>query len=135
MNLLVTGGAGFIGSNFVHYWCEHYPKDKIIVLDNLIYAGHMSNLEGLVGKKIIFVLGDIVDREKVDLVMKGTDVVVHFAAESHVDRSIVGSGDFAMTNVIGTNTLLESARKAGIKLFHQVSSDEVFGELPLDKSD
>lgn len=129
MNLLITGGAGFIGSNFVRYWLDKYPQDKITVLDKLTYAGHRQNLKGL---KIRFIKGDICDPLAVNRAMKGTDVVVHFAAETHVDRSIMGPEAFIQTNVIGTQVLLQHALKHQVKLFHHVSTDEVFGSLPLN---
>ncbi len=130
MKLLTTGGAGFIGSNFVRYWQKKYPKDKITVLDKLTYAGHKQSLAGL---KISFIKGDICDPSVVDRAMKNIDVVVHFAAESHVDRSILGPEVFVKTNVIGTQVLLQHALKYQVKLFHHVSTDEVFGSLPLNK--
>ncbi len=136
MRLLVTGGAGFIGSNFVHYWAHKYPNDEIVVLDKLTYAGHIENLAGVKDKpNFKLVVGDICDGRIVEQVMKGIDIVVHFAAESHVDRSILGPAIFTMTNVVGTQTLLDQAVKGGIKLFHHVSTDEVFGSLPIDRPD
>lgn len=131
MNILITGGAGFIGSNFVHYWVKNHPDDKIVVLDKLTYAGNLENLES-VKDKIKFIKGDICDQEVVDKTVEGTDVLVHFAAESHVDRSITGPDEFICTNVLGTHQLLKSARKYNIKRFHHVSTDEVFGMLPLN---
>ncbi len=136
MKLLVTGGAGFIGSNFVHYWIEHYPEDEVVVLDKLTYAGHIENLQDIsVDRSLHIVRGDICDPVIVREVMRGTDVVIHFAAESHVDRSIVKPDDFIRTNVFGTFTLLEGARREQISLFHHVSTDEVYGSLPLDRPD
>ena len=131
MNLLITGGAGFIGANFVHYWLENHPKDQITVLDSLTYAGHLENLED-VKNKICFVKGDICDWEVVKQTMDGIDCVVHFAAESHVDRSlsgIDGARRFYETNLIGTQTLLQGAKDAGVGRFLLVSTDEVFGDL------
>ncbi len=130
MKILITGGCGFIGSNFVRYWRIKYPQDEIVVLDKLTYAGHKENLSGIEHK---FIQGDICDPSVVAGAMRGADVVVHFAAESHVDRSIIGPGVFIRTNVIGTHVLLEEALRQKIKLFHHVSTDEVFGSLPLDK--
>ena len=130
MKILVTGGAGFIGSNFVHYWSEKYPNDEIRVLDKLTYAGHKENLQGL---NIDFVQGDICDYTVVDQALNGIEVVVHFAAETHVDRSITGSSVFFKTNVVGTQVLLQESLEHKVKLFHHVSTDEVFGALPLDK--
>jgi dTDP-glucose 4,6-dehydratase len=132
--LLVTGGAGFIGSNFIRYWLKKYPKDKIFNLDKLTYAGHLSSTKDFEkNKNYKFVKGDICDSKIVDSVMKKVDMVVHFAAESHVDRSITGPQVFIKTNVTGTQILMDSALKNGIKRFHHVSTDEVFGALPLGK--
>lgn len=134
MKLLVTGGCGFIGSNFIRYWLNKYPKDKIINLDKLTYAGHLSSTKDFSkNKNYKFIKGDITDSKTVGKVMKGTDLVVHFAAESHVDRSIVNPSEFIKTNVLGTFTLLDEALKNKIKHFHHVSTDEVFGALPLGK--
>ena len=130
MKLLVTGGAGFIGSNFVHHILKTYPDYEVINLDALTYAGNLENLKKLEGNpRHRFVKGDICDATLVDELVKEADMVVHFAAESHVDRSILDSAAFVRTNVIGTHTLLEAARKAGNKRFHHVSTDEVFGSL------
>lgn len=132
MKLLVTGGAGFIGSNFIRYWLKKYPNDDIVNLDKLTYAGHLSTTKDFSSNSNYkFIKGDICDGKTVELAMKGMDYVVHFAAESHVDRSIDDPSVFARTNVLGTNVLLESALKNKIKRFHHVSTDEVFGELPL----
>lgn len=130
MKFLITGGAGFIGSNFVRYICSNYPDYQIVVLDKLTYAGHQENLSGL---EIEFIKGDICAPVVVDTAMTGVDVIVHFAAETHVDRSIMGPEAFIQTNVIGTQVLLQHALKHQVKLFHHVSTDEVFGSLPLDK--
>ncbi|HUC94987.1 MAG TPA: dTDP-glucose 4,6-dehydratase [Candidatus Saccharimonadales bacterium] len=130
MKLLVTGAAGFIGANFVHYWLEKYPKDEIRVIDALTYAGNIENLASVI-KKIKFIEADINDRPKVSKAMKGVDAIVHFAAESHVDRSIFDPSRYWQTNVHGTVTLLEEAHKLGISRFHHISTDEVYGELPL----
>ncbi len=134
MKILVTGGAGFIGSNFVQYWIKNYPQDEIVVLDNLTYAGNMDNLNS-VKDKITFIKGDICDEVVVDEAMKEASVVVHFAAESHVDRSISSPNEFIRTNVLGTHTLLKYAVKYEIERFHHVSTDEVFGSLPLNSKE
>lgn len=134
MKLLVTGGAGFIGSNFVHYWVKKYPNDALVVLDKLTYAGNLENLQA-VKDKITFIEGDICIVEDAEKAMAGVDWVVHFAAESHVDRSIAKPDDFVRTNVLGTQVLLDAARKYKIKKFHHVSTDEVFGSLPLGSSE
>lgn len=141
--LLITGGAGFIGSNFVHHWCSAYPKDRVVVLDALTYAGNRQNLADLEGvANLRFVKGDICDRSIIDklLAEEAIDKVVHFAAESHVDRSILGPGAFVQTNVVGTFTLIESFRQywqahgepKDYRFLH-VSTDEVFGSLELDE--
>ncbi|MBP0028255.1 dTDP-glucose 4,6-dehydratase [Roseofilum sp. Guam] len=136
--LLVTGGAGFIGSNFVQYWCDRYPEDHIVVLDALTYAGNLANLEPVKEHpQFRFVQGDIGDRSLIDqlLAEESIDTVAHFAAESHVDRSILGPGAFVQTNVIGTFTLLEAFRQHYPTLpdqkglFLHVSTDEVYGSL------
>lgn len=132
MKILVTGGAGFIGSNFVHYWKEKYPNDEIVVLDNLTYAGSQKNLEGV---DHVFIKGDISNTLDVEKAIAGCDKVVHFAAESHVDRSILNPGIFVNTNVVGTQVLLDAALKFNIKHFHHVSTDEVFGDLPLGSTE
>src|SRR3990167_9172106 len=112
MKLLVTGGAGFIGSNFIHYWLEKHPDDLIVNFDKLTYAGHLSSLKDVENStRYSFVQGDIVDKKAVEEVMPGVDTVVHFAAESHVDRSIEDASPFVITNVVGTQVLLESALK------------------------
>lgn len=133
MRLLVTGGAGFIGSNFIHYWLKKYPKDEIVNLDKLTYCGNLQSLkdtENLPNYK--FIKGDICDPKIVNEAMKGIDVVVHFAAESHVDRSILYPAEFVMTNVVGTQVLLDMAIKHKVKKFHHISTDEVFGALKLN---
>lgn len=133
MKLLVTGGAGFIGSNFIHYWLDHHPADNVANLDALTYAGNLENLRDIEGNSHYrFVKGDICDSKIVASVMEGVDIVVHFAAESHVDRSILDSSPFIQTNVVGTHVLLEAAVHAKIKRFHHISTDEVFGSLELD---
>ncbi|MGD8744189.1 MAG: dTDP-glucose 4,6-dehydratase [Candidatus Woesebacteria bacterium] len=131
--LLVTGGAGFIGSNFIRYWLDKHSKDKIVNLDKLTYAGHISSTKDFKdNKNYTFIKGDIIDTQTVDGAMKGVDYVIHFAAESHVDRSIVGPATFVKTNVLGTQVLLDAAVKNKIKRFHHVSTDEVFGALKLN---
>lgn len=133
MKILVTGGAGFIGSNFIRYWLEKYPNDQILNLDKLTYAGHLESTSDFAeNPNYKFIEGDICDSETVDSAMEGVETVIHFAAESHVDRSIIGPGPFVITNVIGTHILLESALKHGVKRFHHISTDEVFGSLELD---
>lgn len=136
MKLLVTGGAGFIGTNFILYWLAHHKDDDIVNLDKLTYAGNLNNLAS-VEKNIHykFVQGDICDVDAVAQVMGGVDTVVHFAAESHVDRSILEAAPFVMTNVVGTQVLLDAALKAKVKRFHHVSTDEVFGSLKLGTPD
>ena len=132
MHLLITGGAGFIGSNFIRYILNKYPDYKIINLDALTYAGNLENLKDIENdSRYKFVKGDICDRELVFELVKDVDVIVHFAAESHVDRSILDSSDFVRTNVIGTQVLLEVARKNNTR-FHHISTDEVFGSLGLN---
>ncbi|RJR23692.1 dTDP-glucose 4,6-dehydratase [Candidatus Microgenomates bacterium] len=131
MNVLVTGGAGFIGSNFISFWLEKYPQDKIINLDKLTYAGNLSSLrEAQKNKNYKFVKGDICEANLIDKLTKDIDLIVHFAAESHVDRSILGPQVFVQTNVIGTQVLLDAALRNKVKRFHYVSTDEVFGALP-----
>lgn len=133
MKLLITGGAGFIGSNFIHYILSKYPDYKIINLDILSYAGNLENLKDLENNpNYQFVKGDICDAKLVNELAKGVDAIVHFAAESHVDRSLIDPSIFLKTNVLGTYTLLEAARKAGNIRFHHISTDEVFGELGLN---
>lgn len=135
MKLLVTGGAGFIGSNFIHYWLSKYPEDSIVNLDILSYAGNLNNLLDIASNpRYLFVQGDIADSALVDSLMSGIDAIVHFAAESHVDRSIINSADFVHTNVEGTRVLLDAAKRHGGIRFHHISTDEVFGALALDGS-
>ena len=138
MKIIVTGGAGFIGSNFVHHMVNKYPDYEIINLDLLTYAGNLENLKPVEDKpNYKFVKGDIADRKFIfELFEKEKpDVVVNFAAESHVDRSITDPEAFVRTNVMGTTTLLDACRTYGIKRYHQVSTDEVYGDLPLDRPD
>lgn len=138
MKFLVTGGAGFIGSNFLHYMTNKYPEDYFVCLDALTYAGNYENIKELENKNNYkFVKGDIKDIELVDKLFatEKFDYVVHFAAESHVDNSIKNPNLFAETNIIGTMVLLNAAKKYGVKRYHQVSTDEVYGDLPLDRPD
>jgi dTDP-glucose 4,6-dehydratase len=130
MRMLVTGGAGFIGANFVHYTLARHPEYEVTVLDALTYAGHRESLAA-VAAGIDFVTGDICDAPLVDRLVAGTDVVVHFAAESHVDNSLHDPGPFIRTNITGTFTILEAVRRHGRRL-HHISTDEVFGDLALD---
>lgn len=130
--MLVTGGAGFIGSNFIIYWLKHHPNDHIVNFDKLTYAGNLENLvEVQEDPRYAFIKGDICDSKAVEKVMDDIDVVVHFAAESHVDRAILEPGEFIKTNVFGTYVLLQQALKSKVKRFHHVSTDEVFGALQL----
>lgn len=138
MKIIVTGGAGFIGSNFIFYMLKKYPAYRLICLDKLTYAGNLSTLAAVVPKNNFrFVKADICDREAVDKLFgeEQPDIVVNFAAESHVDRSISEPGIFLQTNIMGTAVLLDACRRYGIRRFHQVSTDEVYGDLPLDKPD
>lgn len=133
--ILVTGGAGFIGSNFIHYWIQHYPQDQIINLDALTYAGNLDNLSDIeAANNYQFVKGDICDAQLVDKIMAGINLVVHFAAESHVDRSILEPDKFLQTNILGTHVLLKAALKHRVNHFHHISTDEVFGSLELDST-
>ena len=136
-NILVTGGAGFIGSNFIYYELEKHPDRRIVCLDALTYAGNLETLErALKSKNFRFVKGDITDRKAVEALFleESFDAVVNFAAESHVDRSIDEPEVFLKTNILGTQVLLDACRKRDIR-FHQVSTDEVYGDLPLDRPD
>lgn len=131
--LLITGGAGFIGSNFIHYWLRTHPEDEIVNLDKLTYAGHLESLKDIEDDpRYTFIKGDIADEDVVGKAMEGVDVVVNFAAESHVDRSNVDPVPFARTNELGTVILLKWARLAKIKRFHHISTDEVYGDLQLE---
>lgn len=133
MKLLVTGGAGFIGSNFILYWMKQHPEDVVVNFDKLTYAGNLENLRDVQNlPNYSFMKGDICDPIAVATAMKDVDMVVHFAAESHVDRSIMNPSDFVETNVGGTQVLLDAALKANVKRFHHVSTDEVFGALELN---
>lgn len=130
MQLLITGGAGFIGTNFIRLMLANYPSHKIINLDKLTYAGNLDNLRDIANNpNYQFIQGDICDKKKIDKLMRETDVVIHFAAESHVDRSIINPHVFVKTNVVGTQVLLESARKNNIKKFIHISTDEVYGSI------
>ena len=138
MKILVTGGAGFIGSNFVYFMLNKYPYYKIVCLDALTYAGNLKTLDkALRNPNFKFVKGDIADRDMVFSLFEEEcfDIVVNFAAESHVDRSIEDPGIFLKTNILGTQTLMDASRKYGVKRYHQVSTDEVYGDLPLDRPD
>ena len=138
MKLVVTGGAGFIGSNFIYYELSHHPEDEIICLDKLTYAGNLETLaEAMKHDNFHFVKGDIADRSAVYSLFEKEkpDIIVNFAAESHVDRSIEHPEIFLQTNIIGTSVLLDACRKYGIQRYHQVSTDEVYGDLPLERKD
>ena len=138
MKMLVTGGAGFIGSNFIFYERKKHPEHEMICLDKLTYAGNLATLASVVDQpNFKFVRGDIADREAVFELFQAEkpDVVVNFAAESHVDRSIEDPGIFLKTNVLGTQVLLDACRQFGVTRYHQVSTDEVYGDLPLDRPD
>ena len=138
MKIIITGGAGFIGGNFVHYMVNKYPSDQFICLDLLTYAGNLATIEQVMDKdNFKFIKGDIADRKLVYEIFESEkpDIVVNFAAESHVDRSIENPEVFLQTNVIGTSVLLDACRKYGITRYHQVSTDEVYGDLPLDRPD
>ncbi|WP_303978519.1 dTDP-glucose 4,6-dehydratase [Streptococcus danieliae] len=128
--IIVTGGAGFIGSNFVHYVYNNFPDVQIVVLDKLTYAGNRANIASILGDRVELVVGDIADAELVDRLAQDVDAIVHYAAESHNDNSLNDPRPFVDTNFIGTYTLLEAARKYDLR-FHHVSTDEVYGDLPL----
>lgn len=135
MNILVTGGAGFIGSNFIYYQQKHHPEDRVVCLDALTYAGNLHNLEkAMQNANFRFVKGNIADRATVSGLFREEkpDIVINFAAESHVDRSVANPEIFLVTNVMGTQVLLDECRKYSVGRFHQVSTDEVYGDLPLD---
>jgi dTDP-glucose 4,6-dehydratase len=136
MRLLVTGGAGFIGSNFVHYWLDRHPADHVVVYDLLTYAGTRASLAE-VEDRIVFVQGDICDRELAEETLRAerVEVVVNFAAESHNSLAVVDPARFFRTNVVGTQTLLDASRAAGVERFHHVSTCEVYGDLPLDSTE
>ncbi len=133
MKIFVTGGAGFIGSNFIIYWLLNHPQDSIVNLDKLTYAGNLENLKSVEkNPNYKFIHGDICDPDIVGKAVEGVDTIIHFAAETHVDRSILKPSDFVETNVIGTQILLDAAVEFKIKRFHHISTDEVFGSLNLD---
>ncbi len=134
MNLLVTGGAGFIGSNFAHYWAEAHPNDRVVAYDVLTYAGNPANLEGLEGR-VELVQADVCDGEAAEAALRrhSIDVVVHFAAESHNSLAVLDPGRFFRTNVLGTQAMLEAARRVGVGRFHHISTCEVYGDLALDE--
>ena len=138
MTIIVTGGAGFIGSNFIYFQLKNHPEDRIVCLDSLTYAGNMATLdEAMKHANFRFVKADITDRVAVEKLFEEEhpDILVNFAAESHVDRSVEDPGLFLRTNILGTQTLMDACRKYGIKRYHQVSTDEVYGDLPLDRPD
>ena len=129
-NIIVTGGAGFIGSNFVHYVHNNFPNVHITILDKLTYAGNQNNVKSILGDRVELIVGDIMDKELVDKLASKADAIVHYAAESHNDNSLNDPSPFIYTNFVGTYTLLEAARKYDLR-FHHVSTDEVYGDLPL----
>ena len=136
MNILITGAAGFIGANFVYYELKHHPKDKITGLDSLTYAGNIKTLdEAIKNDKFEFIKADINDKDEIGKIFSegSFDIVVNFAAESHVDRSIEDPQIFLRTNILGTQSLMDASKKFEVKRFHQVSTDEVYGDLPLDR--
>ena len=138
MKIIVTGGAGFIGSVMVQYLVKEYPQDEIINLDKLTYAGNLENLKSVEHEKNYrFIKGDIADRDFIFSLFEQEkpDVIINFAAESHVDRSVEHPEEFVRTNVVGTTTLMDACRTFGIGRYHQVSTDEVYGDLPLDRPD
>lgn len=138
MKVLVTGGAGFIGSNFIFYMLKTYPSYRIICVDKLTYAGNLSTLTSVMtNPNFRFVKADICDRKAINQLFEEEkpDMIVNFAAESHVDRSINNPGIFSETNILGTDVLMDACLKYGIKRYHQVSTDEVYGDLPLDRPD
>ncbi len=138
MNILVTGGAGFIGANFVYFQLENHPEDRIVCLDALTYAGNLQTLEAVMqNQNFRFVKADIANRDEIDRLFseENFDVVVNFAAESHVDRSIENPELFLQTNIMGTQVLMDACRKYNVPRYHQVSTDEVYGDLPLDRPD
>ncbi|MBQ9153523.1 MAG: GDP-mannose 4,6-dehydratase, partial [Solobacterium sp.] len=138
MKFLVTGGAGFIGGNYALTMVEKYPEDTFVVLDALTYAGNLETLASIMDKpNFKFVKGNICDREFIDQLFaeEQFDYVINFAAETHVDRSVEDPGVFLTTNILGVQTLMDACRKYGVKRYHQVSTDEVYGDLPLDRPD
>ena len=138
MKILITGGAGFIGANFCEYELKHHPEDRLICLDALTYAGNLASLDNALGApNFTFVRGDIADRTAVNVLFERErpDIVVNFAAETHVDRSVTDPEVFLRTNIMGTQALMDACRKYGVGRFHQVGTDEVYGDLPLDRPD
>lgn len=138
MKIVVTGGAGFIGGNFIRYWLKNHPQDMVICFDALTYAGNLATLDDLAkNRHFIFIKGNICDHNDVNALFQKEkpDIIVNFAAESHVDRSIYNPGIFLETNIVGTGILLDACHHYGIGRFHQVSTDEVYGDLPLDRPD
>ena len=138
MTILITGGAVFIGGNFIHYYLTAHPEDRVVCIDKLTYAGNLSTLTPVMdNSNFRFVKDDICDWEAVDRLFseEHPDIVINFAAESHVDRSIEDPGIFLQTNIIGTSVLMDACRKYGVTRYHQVSTDEVYGDLPLDRPD
>jgi dTDP-glucose 4,6-dehydratase len=137
VNVLVTGGAGFIGSNFVRFWRHRHPDDRVVVVDALTYAGVRQSLADLEGESVVFVHADICDLPAMEKALTDHEVhtVVHFAAESHNSLAVVDPGRFFRTNVLGTQALLEASRRAGVKRFHHISTCEVYGDLPLDSDE
>ncbi|MEG0492746.1 MAG: dTDP-glucose 4,6-dehydratase [Clostridia bacterium] len=138
MTIVVTGGAGFIGTSFIYYLLKQHPEDKVVCVDSLTYAGNLENLtEAMKNEHFVFVKADITDRDAMDALFTEhkPDIIVNFAAETHVDRSVVNPGIFLNTNIMGTQVLMDACRKHGIKRYHQVSTDEVYGDLPLDQAD
>ena len=131
-NIIVTGGCGFIGSNFVHYVVDNHPGVHVTVLDKLTYAGNPENIAGLPEDRVELVVGDVCDAELLDRLVPGHDAIVHFAAESHNDNSIANPEPFVQTNVVGTYRLLEACRKYDVR-YHHISTDEVYGDLALDE--
>ena len=138
MTVIVTGGAGFIGSNFIFFQFENHPEDRIVCVDKLSYAGNIATLKSVMNNSNFrFIKADISDKEAVESIFgeEHPDIVVNFAAETHVDRSIDDLSVFLKTNVIGTQVLMDACRKYNVKRFHQVSTDEVYGDLPIDRTD
>lgn len=129
-NIIVTGGAGFIGSNFVHYVVKHHPEVHVTVLDKLTYAGNKANLAGLPAERVELIVGDICDQALVERLVAAADAVIHYAAESHNDNSLIDPTPFIQTNIVGTSVLINACRKFDVR-YHHISTDEVYGDLPL----